>query len=698
MKPFPVLAACLLPTCAAFGATFHVNPSAAPGGDGSEPSPFSTLETARDAIRANPGGGHEVVLHPGVYARTEPLIFQKEDGGAKGRPVVWRAFQRGSVLFEGGVSVPPERWEQPSLEETQRLDPTARGNVRCLDLSAIGVKNAKAYPGKFQGRGGLLELHSGEERQPLSRWPDGFPEKSALMGDVLERGSIEKGVQKPGRFRAQEDRCLRWKVDRGLWLEGYWRAPWEPVFLKVAAMEAKSRTITFGEALPNGIGSKYAKPPALGNRDEPWWAVNLPEEITVPGEWAVDFPSQRLFWWPPSEGALADAKLSDMEGPMLRFNGVSHVRWEGIHVVRGLGNGLELKECRHVELAGLEVRQCGGSGVVVNGGSQNIVRSCDLHDLGESGIQLTGGERKTLTPSGHLAENNHIWRVGALRKTYAPGILIASEWGGGGGDGSAVGCIVRHNLVHDTPHAGILYGGNNHVIELNELARTVLTSSDMGAIYTQGDWASQGNLVRHNFIHDNPRAIGVYLDDGDSGDTVEGNLFVRNINGPSVCGGHHNVVRENVVFDCNRFGIYMDARGVARGYDLASRHYRKLRALPFQQSPWSERYPALVHLIEKDTRLPHDNLITRNVTARCPKPEHRNGRPDEFKHSVLEGNADFGAADPGFVDAARGDFRLRPDSAIFKNLPGFKAPPFKEMGLIRDAYRSAPVNAEGVAR
>ena len=44
-------------------------------------------------------------------------------------------------------------------------------------------------------------------------------------------------------------------------------------------------------------------------------------------------------------------------------------------------------------------------------------------------------------------------------------------------------------------------------------------------------------------------------------------------------------------------------------------------------------------------------------------------------------------ADPGFVDAAAGDFRLRPDAEVFTRLPGFQTIPLNKMGLYADELR-----------
>lgn len=42
--------------------------------------------------------------------------------------------------------------------------------------------------------------------------------------------------------------------------------------------------------------------------------------------------------------------------------------------------------------------------------------------------------------------------------------------------------------------------------------------------------------------------------------------------------------------------------------------------------------------------------------------------------------------DPGFVNAAGGNFHLKPDSPLLR-MPGFRPIPFAEIGLYQDAYR-----------
>ena len=87
-------AACLT----AGSATFHVNPSAVPGGDGSFAKPFATLAEARDSLRAARKASRvpplelvEIVLAPGDYIQTESFVLEADDGGmSKDLPVTWK--------------------------------------------------------------------------------------------------------------------------------------------------------------------------------------------------------------------------------------------------------------------------------------------------------------------------------------------------------------------------------------------------------------------------------------------------------------------------------------------------------------------------------------------------------------------------------------------------------------------------------
>ena len=42
--------------------------------------------------------------------------------------------------------------------------------------------------------------------------------------------------------------------------------------------------------------------------------------------------------------------------------------------------------------------------------------------------------------------------------------------------------LVAHNLIHDTPHAGVLSGSYDSVFEYNEIFRFALVSNDIGDV------------------------------------------------------------------------------------------------------------------------------------------------------------------------------------------------------------------------
>ncbi len=667
-------------------ATFCVSPDGKDTAEGSSAHPFATLERAREAVRGRKKTSANVPTEPvivelaaGVYKRSSSFTLSSEDSGTESAPVVWRARMPGSALIDVGVHIPESALHLVEGRDLKRLEPEAQGHVYFVDLKAAGLRNIGPFAANFDNGGGVSELFFNGQRQPMSRWPNDGP---ARIERIVDKGESAPGAPKRvGKFVAREERVARWPVDLGVWLEGYWRVPWDARTVRVAEINAHTREITLAAPVAGGIGSKYAGP--AGSGSEPWWGVNLVEEIDQPGEWAIDFTSSRLFWWPPRGWRSGEVVLSDLTTPAIRVEKASFVKIEGLRLRNGLLNGIEVVDSQHVEVAGCDLRNFGGSGVVVQKGSNVTVRSCDIADMGQSGIVLGGGDRATLRSCEHTATNNHIQKVGHLKKTYAPGILVGIF-----GAGDAVGCKVSHNFIHDVPHGGIQYGGNNHVFEYNEISHAVLSSDDMGAFYTTNDWTSCGNLLRYNFVHHSPNAVAFYMDDGDGGDMVFGNIAYEMQSGPAVCGGHYNTVENNLVVRCKR-GLFMDARGIARKYDRESSLFKKLNAVPFNQSPWKEAFPYLQGLPDSDTRLPMGNVIRNNVTALCTQPVRVSAKPAEVQASVMTDNLDLSERDPLFTNEAAGDLSLRTQSPIFKESPSFQPIPFAEIGLVKDAFRTA---------
>ncbi|MEI7729009.1 MAG: right-handed parallel beta-helix repeat-containing protein [Verrucomicrobiota bacterium] len=673
---------------AVMAADFYVAPGGQGAGDGSRGRPFATLEQSRDAIRALksagalPVGGVTVWLQPGIHVRSQAFELNAGDSGTATAPIVYRAAVGSEVRLHAGRQVKPTDFTavvNPAL--VKRLDPAARGKLVQLNLAALGVAHCGPYPKVFNNGGGIIELYFNDQNMPLSRWPN---QDSTTMEKVLDKGDWSNGPTRHGGvFIAREDRLARWPVDKGVWLEGYWRVPWEPQTVLVKSINAANREITFAEPVNAGIGSKYAKAGEKGDGKEPWCAVNLLEEIDQPGEWCIDFNSKTLFFWPPGDLSRANIYVSDLDQPLIILKEVSHVTLRGFVVEGGMNNGVEISGGASNLVAGCTFRNLAGSGVTVRGGLGHAVRSSDFYMLGHGGIYLSGGDRKTLTPAGHVAENNHLHHLGLRKKTYAAGIHIGAY---GGTD--AVGCRAAHNLIHDLPHAGVLYGGNDHLLEYNEVYRVVLTSGDMGAFYTYNDWTSQGNLVRYNFVHDSPRANAFYMDDGDSGDTIYGNVVYRLFYGPFIGGGHENMIMNNLIIETER-AIHFDSRGVSRGYATNKNLTTRLLAAKVQEPPWSTRYPLLPKLLTARRDLPLENFITNNVTVRCKQTLHLSGKKEELQYSTVRDNLDLGTEDPSFVDAARLNFQLKSDSLIYKKLGSFKPVPFEQIGLQRDEYRTS---------
>ncbi len=334
-------------------------------------------------------------------------------------------------------------------------------------------------------------------------------------------------------------------------------------------------------------------------------------------------------------------------------------------------------------IVGCTVRNTGGKGVAIAGVESGVI-GCDIYRTGEAGVTLSGGDRKALTPAGLYAENNDIYEFGRIYRTYRPAVGVYG-----------VGNRVSHNQIHNGPHAGILLGGNDHLIELNQIYDVCYETGDVGAFYTGRDWTAQGNVIRHNYFHhiQGPGlhgAMAVYLDDAASGFHVFGNVFYKAGRAAFVGGGRNNLIENNIFVDCKP-SVHVDDRGlgwmhatVAEGGTMRKR----LAAVPYQQPPWSTRYPKLVSILDNNPAAPVGNRIVRNISvggtwaAIYPKAK-----------PLVKLEANLIDADPRFIDRDNEDFRLQDDSPAYKL--GFQRIATEKIGLYEDARRASWPVAQG---
>ncbi len=667
---------------------------------------LATLRHARDAVRRMRKDAKN--LHPvtilvraGSYELGETLRFLPVDGGSASAPVVYQAFPGERPILRGGRRI-------------TGFFPHS-GQIMKAELAAQGLKEAK-----------FSELFCTGQRLPLARYPNFDPNNPYGGGWAFAAGPLVPMYEdRPGEdchtlhYKAGDQRS--WSKPREVEVFVFPRYNWWNNIVPIKAVDSSSRTIQLaGEAsYPIRPGDRY-------------YFRNALEELDAPGEWYLDRASDTLYIWPPAALVDDNEVVAPVVGTLIAIEpGTSHLTLRGFTLEACTGEAVVLHGTSHCTIAGCTIRGVGDyhhGAVSVVDGRQNRIIGNDISDVGSHGISLSGGDRYSLTPAENVAENNYIHHVGVL---YKQGVGIALD---------GVGNRAAHNLIHDGPRMGIMFSGNNLVLEYNHVRHMNLETEDTGAVYTGGrDWiSSRGTVIRYNLFHDmlgfgkdehgrwiSPHfAWGVYLDDNTGGVDVVGNIVYH----CSRAGLHLHNGRDNHIWN----NIFVDNGPQQYEYSGWTRNH----------SYWKDHLPTMIQGYERvasspawkamrnmnihprDAVLP-DGLImtgnefTRNIIAYrgadaalmrtndvpfdhnvadfnlvwhhglpVKTGQHRPGMQDEWASWQAHGmDRHSKIADPKFVDADHEDFRLEPASPAFAL--GFKPIPVAEIGPYKDELRAS---------
>ena len=185
----------------------------------------------------------------------------------------------------------------------------------------------------------------------------------------------------------------------------------------------------------------------------------------------------------------------------------------------------------------------------------------------------------------------------------------------------------------------------------------------------------------------------VYFDDGDGGDSVVGNVFLRcgepgrGSFGTIFSHGGHGIKADNNIFiDCKRAlgsAPWSDARWIdaLKGGQDCFFPKKLLEEVDITKPPYTTHYPELVGFLDYQAGTPRISTARRNVLVRCGELANGNWQAKPAENLSLD-------HDPGFVDMADNDYTLRDDSEVFERLPGFKPIPFHKIGLYVDEFRT----------
>ncbi len=620
-------------------------------GDG----PFASLARARQALRI--AGGGEVVVAGGTYELSAPLILGPEDSGTPDAPTVYRAAEGEEVRISAGCNIGGFKvLKDPEL--LARLPKEARGRVLVANIKEIGDMGAPAdgLPG--------LELFIDDQPLTLARYPnEGYMRVVAVHGatPIDVRGTI--GAVE-GIVEYEDERPQRWLQEKEPMALGFWFWDWAEYRQGIAAIDVDKQQLTLAEPPSN-----------YGYRAGQWfYGFNLFSEIDQPGEWYLDRETGDLFVWPPEGAGETFSAMVSMGEDIVHMQDVRDVVFAGFVFEGARRHGLVLENCERVRVERSVLRNLGSWAVRVSGGSAVEIIGCDISGTGDGGIALEGGERRTLTPGKHRAANNHIHHYSRWNRTYRPGISL-----------HGVGLVAARNLIHHAPHEAIAFGGNEMLIEGNEIHNVSAESNDAGAIYALRDWSMRGHVIRYNYLHhlyghEGKGCHGVYLDDNFSSAHVYGNIFVAARRPVLFGGGRDNILENNIFYQCDQ-PLHIDARGL--GWRAYGREQltKKLSDMPYTEEPWRTRYPELLTLLADEPMAPKGTLVARNIFfgGQWANIQEAAQPYVHFADNLID-------VDPHFADAANGDFSLRADSPALAR--GFVPIPLEKIGLYEAPERA----------
>ena len=437
------------------------------------------------------------------------------------------------------------------------------------------------------------------------------------------------------------------------------------------------------------------------NPNEQYFIENLRSAFDAPGEWFYDGVAGEVLYRPlPGETLATIEAIAPRQGmtTLVKVDGVCDVTFENVtfaHTTPSAEKGPSTHNAFQAAIVtpalvkadratGLAFERCafrhtGAYAIhLENDCVSNRIVSCRFEDLGSGGVKIGPFDGRSLP--GAKDPKNPVAKGAVVRPPAPTSFNVVSNClirAGGRFYESGIGVIIGHssdnqvvkNTIEDFFYTGIsvgwVWGYSGSYAQRNQIGYNRIRKigqralSDMGGIYTLG--TSFGTRLYNNVISDIDAYTyggwGLYPDEGSEGITLENNL-VYDTKDASMHQhyGRNNILRNNILCFSRECQVAVTRVEPHRSMTI------ERNILYWQKGDaFGTRYRGIANGAKLDW--------SKNLWWCCAGEPRFNGK------SYAEwqtGGRDAGGlvADPGFVNPAARDFRLRPGSPALKF--GFK--------------------------
>ncbi|XP_041349420.1 uncharacterized protein LOC121368738 [Gigantopelta aegis] len=649
-------------------ATVHlyVGPNGSDSNNGlDETRPLKTLDKARQKLDENGIKGNTVFVEllAGYHDLSSTLHFTH----GYSHPVTFRAYKHQEVHVTGGKRIDSSLFHHVTDHtEQQRLPQVARNKVVKVHLPDAGITDY-GHVSRFgfgSTRTAPLELFINGNPTRFAQWPN--------EGFINIKTVLDGAQGKRFTYSDVGNRDSNWVHEKEPWAYGYWYWGWADDAVQVTNIDAHSKTMTLANNPRFGLRIGSLPEGGYARQGGYFRVINMLCELDEPGESYIDRSTGDLYVWPNTPSGRisnSDVVYASLIGTCISMDsGVNNLVFYDFSIEACRYFGFKANSVHNIKFLLMEVKNTGAVGISLGGDSRSITISrCEIHH-GDGGIYISGGVRSTLTPSGNLIEDNHIWwysRMGAVGKH--------------GIDCNGVHNTIRHNHMHDGQYTAIWWSGNDHVMEYNHIWNSCVNASDCGAVHAGRDWTNRGNVIRYNYIHHTLRywpgstVRGIMLDDQYSSVNIEHNVFYDNEVHANIGGGRDNIVRYNVFYNATSSSLQCDGRGLPHGNRNSGTLDTRLKAVPYTSQLWKDRYPKLAAINQGNRYAPEGNQIYDNVYYNHKGIRFNNISPSIQQPTYVDSHDNYNSRSPtDFWSPKNADFRLRclaADWANSENVP-----------------------------